>query len=212
MTKINFKNNKTKTTTIISALVIGLVMLSPMTGLPLVGAQEGNGNAQIINHVAPLGPIKGAKVILPPANFTQGHKVIPPAPVRPIGVNSIADQKVCGAPFGTKSDQAECIIVSRYDASSTWAEGPTFYPQGSGYSSYNGIGASPQVISLGSTSLSTPVTREVVSLNLVDSSGHHWGLQNVIGWGSDSLCRGTGYEESIWLYDITGNQFYYNYG
>jgi len=50
MTKINFKNNKTKTaTTIITALVIGLIILSPATVLPNVNAQQ---NA-VTNNLSP---------------------------------------------------------------------------------------------------------------------------------------------------------------
>src|SRR5690348_10265104 len=41
MTKINFKNNKTKTvTTIIASIVIGLMMLSSIAVLPNVTAQQ----------------------------------------------------------------------------------------------------------------------------------------------------------------------------
>ncbi|MDE1767514.1 MAG: hypothetical protein KGI27_14760, partial [Thaumarchaeota archaeon] len=151
---MKIQNNKTKTaTTIISALVIVLLMLLPMTGLPMVNAQPDSGQPQIINHMGPPGPLKGVKIIPPPhLSAAQEQKVIPPGVERPIGAKSVADQKVCDASAGTRSGQFTCVVIPSYDAQSTWAEGPVIYPQGSGYSSYSGIGASPYISSLGSTS------------------------------------------------------------
>lgn len=202
--------NKIKFTPVFGLLVIGLVMSSPMTILPNISAQQADPTSEIINRIpADVGPLKNITTVpIPTESFTGEHKVMPPGPIRESKDAPFKDMQMCGAPLGAKPEQAKCVVVPGIGSGSSWAEGPTFYPQGSGYSSYNGIGAAPQVISLGGTSLSTPVTFEVETLNLIDTNGHHWGLQNTISWGSNSDCGSTGYAEEFWLFDITGNHFY----
>lgn len=206
---MTLKDNKTKTTTaIMASLIIGLMMLSPLTVLPSVGAQQDNNNPEIINHI-------NAPAYTPPNVAAQEadigkHPVLPPGPIRDSKDAPVHDVNVCSGPPGGRSDQVKCVIVPGFGSVNTWAEGVVFDPTTSGYSTFTGIGAAPQLISLGGTSFSTPVTYEVVTLNIVDSSGHKWGLQNTLGWGYNSDCGTSGYAQSIWLYDVTGGTNYWH--
>lgn len=190
-------------TTTILTLAISIVILSPTTIIPNVLAEETG--TKIFNHVATQKPQHLSVIPFSKLKIDPNMQVIPPGPFREVGNTKPHDEKMCRTYEGQSPDQVKCIIVPGFSSVNSWSEGPGFYPPGSGYSTYNGIGSSPQVISLGGTSLSTPVTYLVETLNLIDTSGHKWGLQNTLGWGTNSNCGGNGYAEEFWLFDITNN-------
>ncbi len=207
---MKIQNNKTKaTTTIVALLIVGLIMSSPMTILPNVNAQQANANPEIMNQI-------NTPAVIPPnvpAKLSDigTHQVLPPGPIRDSkDVVTGRDVTMCTGPPGGRPDQVKCVIVPGFGSVNTWAQGVVFNPTASGYSTFTGIGATPQLISRGGTSFSTPVTYEVVTLNIVDSTGHKWGLQNTLGWGSNSDCGSTGYAQSIWLFDVTGGTNYWH--
>lgn len=144
--------------------------------------------------------------------------ILPPGPIRESSDSSFKDivvkrtltdteMKSLTAADATKlQDQTISSAIS----SSNWAVGLAINPyqnNPTNYTSYTGIGASIKLVNRGNTSFTTPATYLPVTINLKDAGGHIYGLQNALGWGTNTGST-TNYVNSIWVYDITNSLAY----
>ncbi len=171
--------NRTKAATVImTALVLGLVLLPP-TIMPTANGQGGISQPSTsLPFMLPALPVRAQN-----------------APFKDMTVYG-PDNTVYTIPAATlQNSWAEGTAVNPESGN------PNNLP------AITGIGATPDLLNQGSTSFATPATFEVVSLTIKDSSGSYWSLQDSIGWGNGAGSTNN-YVNSIWLIDVATGAAY----
>ncbi len=202
MTKINIKNNKTKTaTTVLASLIVGLVLISPMTVLSNVSAQPQSQMAVYDTSaltseqvMTPFGAMDKANVHHYNGTVIDADKIL---------AKYLEDVRSGKAkPFNISGKSGVPGSLTNWNEYAYW-------DSTSNLSGFNGYWTVPSNPTSTYSSTTNPKQALYLFLGLQDShSSPSIIIQPVLQWGYSSAYGGNNWELASWM--VIGNQAYYS--